>query len=38
MLDHLKQVAISMEMLLDLDALSIEEVAGHLHEVEIVGR
>jgi hypothetical protein len=32
--DHLEQVAISMEMLLDLDALSIEEAAGHLHVVE----
>jgi hypothetical protein len=29
-LDHLKQVAISMETLLILDALSIEEAAGHL--------
>jgi hypothetical protein len=27
---HLEQVAISMETLLDLDALSIEEAAGHL--------
>jgi hypothetical protein len=32
--DHLKQVAISMETLLHLDALSIEEAAGHLQAVE----
>jgi uncharacterized membrane protein YgcG len=32
--DHLEQVAISMETLLDLDALSIEEAAGHLQAVE----
>jgi hypothetical protein len=32
--DHLEQVAIFMEMLLDLDYLSIEEVAGHLQVVE----
>jgi hypothetical protein len=31
---HLEQVAISMETLLDLDALSIEEAAGHLQAVE----
>jgi hypothetical protein len=28
--ENLEQVAISMEMLLDLDSLSIEEAAGHL--------
>jgi hypothetical protein len=33
-LDHLKQVAISIETLLYLDALSIEEAAGHLQVVE----
>jgi hypothetical protein len=33
-LDHLKQVAISIETLLYLDALSIEEAAGHLQAVE----
>jgi hypothetical protein len=32
--DNLEQVAISMEMLLDLDSLSIEEVVGHLRAVE----
>jgi uncharacterized membrane protein YgcG len=32
--DHLEQVAISMETLLDLDSLSIEEAAGHLQAVE----
>jgi hypothetical protein len=32
--DHLEQVAISMEILLDLDVLLIEEVAGHLQAVE----
>jgi uncharacterized membrane protein YgcG len=34
MLDHLEQVAICMETLLDLDALSIEEATGHLQAVE----
>jgi hypothetical protein len=32
--DNLEQVAISMEMLLDLNSLSIEEAAGHLWAVE----
>jgi hypothetical protein len=32
--EHLEQVAISMEMLLDLDTLSIEEAASHLQAVE----
>jgi hypothetical protein len=32
--DKLEQVAISMETLLDLDALSIEEVVDHLRTVE----
>jgi hypothetical protein len=32
--DHLKQVAISMEMLLNLKELSIEEIVGHLRAVE----
>jgi hypothetical protein len=32
--DNLEQVAISMEMLLDLNSLSIEEAAGHLRAVE----
>jgi hypothetical protein len=32
--EHLEQVAIFMEMLLDLDTLSIEEAASHLQVVE----
>jgi hypothetical protein len=32
--DHQEQVAISMETLLNLDSLSIEEAAGHLQAVE----
>jgi hypothetical protein len=32
--ERLKHVAISMETLLDLDSLSIEEVIGHLRAVE----
>jgi hypothetical protein len=32
--ENLEQVAISMETLLDLDSLSIEEAAGHLQAVE----
>jgi hypothetical protein len=32
--DHLEKVAISMETLLDLDALSIEGAVGHLSAVE----
>lgn len=32
--DKLEQVAISLETLLDLDNMSIEEAAGHLHVVE----
>jgi hypothetical protein len=32
--DKVEQVAISMETLLDLDALSIEKAVGHLHAVE----
>jgi hypothetical protein len=32
--ERLEQVAISMETLLDLDSLSIEEAVGHLHAVE----
>jgi hypothetical protein len=32
--DHLEQVAISMEMLLNLKELSIEEAVGHLRAVE----
>jgi hypothetical protein len=34
MLDHLEQATTTMETVLDLDALSIEEAAGHLHVVE----
>jgi uncharacterized membrane protein YgcG len=34
MLDHLEQVAISMETMLDLDTLSIEEAVGHLQAME----
>jgi hypothetical protein len=33
--DNLEQVAISMEALLDLKSLSIEEVVGHLCTVEL---
>jgi uncharacterized membrane protein YgcG len=33
-LEKLEQVAISMEMLLDLNTLSIEEATGHLHAIE----
>jgi hypothetical protein len=32
--EKLEQVAISMETLLDLNSLSIEEAMGHLHSVE----
>jgi hypothetical protein len=32
--EKLEQVAISMETLLDLDSLSIEEVVGHLRIIE----
>jgi hypothetical protein len=33
-LDSLEQVAISMETLLDLDSLSIEEAVGHLRAIK----
>jgi hypothetical protein len=32
--DHLKQVAISIETLMDLDIVSVEEVTSHLHAIE----
>jgi hypothetical protein len=32
--DHLEQVTVSMESLLDLNSLSIKEAAGHLQAVE----
>jgi hypothetical protein len=32
--EQLEQVAISIEMLLDLNSMSIKEATGHLHAVE----
>ena len=34
LLDHLEQVIISIETLLDMNDLTVEEVTGRLHNVE----